>query len=106
MNHLWFWKLQEAAANPLFMVSNLQDVAVKPFSHFYNETLMVLELQEAAANPVLMVSNLKEVAVKQFQHFYNETFMVLEASGGCCESSLDGFESPGGCGETIYTLLQ
>ena len=71
MKHLWFWKLQDAAANPVLMVLNLQEVAVKPFTYFYNET-----------------------------------FMVLEASGGCCESSIDGFESPGGCGEAIYTLLQ
>ena len=36
-------KLQEAAVNPLFLVWNLQDVAVKQFAHFYNEILMVLE---------------------------------------------------------------
>ena len=71
MKHLWFWKLQGAAANPVLMVSNLQEVAVEPFTHFYNETLI-----------------------------------VAEASGGCCESSIDGFESPGSCGEAIYTLLQ
>ena len=29
--------------NPLLMVWNLQEVAVKPFAHFYNEILMVLE---------------------------------------------------------------
>ena len=29
--------------NPLLMVWNLQDVAVKQFDYFYNEILMVLE---------------------------------------------------------------
>ena len=29
--------------NPLLMVRNLQEVAVKQFAHFYNEILMVLE---------------------------------------------------------------
>ena len=29
--------------NPLLMVWNLQDVAVKQFTYFYNEILMVLE---------------------------------------------------------------
>ena len=37
MKYLWFWKLEEAAANPSLMVSNLQDNAVKPFTHFYKE---------------------------------------------------------------------
>ena len=43
MKYQWFWKLHEAAVNLLFMVWNLQDVAVKQFTHFYNEMLMVLE---------------------------------------------------------------
>ena len=29
--------------NPSLMVWNLQEVAVKPFAHFYNEIFMVLE---------------------------------------------------------------
>ena len=29
--------------NPLLMVWNLEEVAVKPFAHLYNETLMVLK---------------------------------------------------------------
>ena len=56
-------------------------------------------------NPFLMVWNLEEVAVKPFRYFYIEILMVLEASGGCCESIIDGLESPGGCREAIYTLL-
>ena len=44
-------------------------------------------------NPFLMVWNLREVVVKPFAHFYNEILMVLEASGGCCESIIDGLES-------------
>ena len=44
--------------------------------------------------------------MKQFTHFTNEMFMVLEASGGCCESIIDGLESPGSCRETICKLFQ
>ena len=57
-------------------------------------------------NPLLMVRNLQEVAVKPFAHFYNEILMVLEASGGSCESIIDGLESPGGCCEAVRALLQ
>ena len=32
MKYLWFWKLQEAAVNPLLMVWNLEEVAVKQFA--------------------------------------------------------------------------
>ena len=42
-------------------------------------------------NPSLMVWNVEEVAVKPFAHFYKEILMVLEASGGCCESIIDGW---------------
>ena len=34
--------------NPLLMVWNLQEVAVKPFAHSSDEILMVLNFQEAA----------------------------------------------------------
>ena len=44
--YIWFWKLPEAAVNPLFMVWNLEEVALKPFAHFYMELLMVLNFQE------------------------------------------------------------
>ena len=57
-------------------------------------------------NPLLMVLNLEEVAVKPFAHFYIEILMVLEASGGCCESIIDGLESPRRCCEAICILLQ
>ena len=62
--------------------------------------------QAAAVNPLLMVWNLEEVAVKPFEHFYNEILMVSVASGGCCESIIDGLESRGGCCEAICILLQ
>ena len=52
-----FWKLQEAAVNPLLMVWNLQEVAVKPFINFYTEISMVLESAGG--------------------HFYIEILMVL-----------------------------
>ena len=57
-------------------------------------------------NPLLMVWNLEEVAVKPFTNFYIEILMVLEASGRCCESIIDGWESRGGCREAICTLFQ
>ena len=57
-------------------------------------------------NPLLLVQNLEEVAVKPFAYFYNEILMVLLASGGCCESIIDGLESPGSCCEAICKLLQ
>ena len=80
MKHLWFWQLQEVAANRILMVSNLQEVVVKPFNTFTMKHLWFWKLQEAVANLVLMVLNFHEVAVKPFTHIYNETFMVLEAS--------------------------
>ena len=71
MKYQWFWKLPEASVNPLLMVWNLQEVAVKPFTNFYKEILMCLEASGGSVNPLLMVWNLQEVAVKQFAHFYN-----------------------------------
>ena len=56
-------------------------------------------------NPLLMLWNPQEVAVKTFTHVYNEIFVFLEASGSCCESIIDGLESPRGCCEAIYALL-
>ena len=43
--------------------------------------------------------------MKPFAHFYTEILMFLEASGGCCESIIDGLESRGGCCEAIHILL-
>ena len=57
-------------------------------------------------NPLLMVCNLQDVAVNPFAYFYNEILMALEASGGCCESIIDGLKSPAGCCEAICTFLQ
>ena len=42
MKYEWFWNLQEAAANPLLIVWNLQAAVVKPFAHFSYEISMVL----------------------------------------------------------------
>ena len=93
--------------NQLFMVWNLQEVAVKPVADFCNEIpILFWKLQEAAVNPLLMIWNLEEVAVKPFAYFYNELFNCLEAAGRCCESIIDGSESLGGCCEAICTLLQ
>ena len=93
--------------NPLLMVWNLQEVAVTPFTHTFNKKyLWCWKLQEAAVYPLLMVWNLEEVVVKPCAHFYKEILMVLEASGGCCESIIDGLESRGGCCEALCALLQ
>ena len=70
--------------NPLLIVWNLEEVAVKPFTTFYIEILMVLEVQDAAVNPLLMVGNLQKAAVKTFARFSFEISMVLESAGGCC----------------------
>ena len=55
--------------NPLLMVCNLEEVAVKPFANFYKEILMVSEASGGCVNPLLMVWNLQEVAVNPFTHF-------------------------------------
>ena len=57
-------------------------------------------------DPLLMVWNLQEVAVKPFAFFYIEILMSVEASGGWCESIIDGLEIPGSCFQAIHTLLQ
>ena len=57
MKYQWFWNKQEACVNPLLMVWDLQEVAVKPFTHFSNEILMVLNSQEAAVKPFTNFSN-------------------------------------------------
>ena len=51
--------------NPLLMVWNLQEVAVKPFAHFYNEILMVLEASGGCCESIIN---------------------GLESPGGCCEA--------------------
>ena len=54
--------------NPLLMVWNLKEIAVKPFTHFY-KYVWFWKLPEGAVNPLLMVWNLQEVAVKPYAHF-------------------------------------
>ena len=51
--------------NPLFMVWNLREVAVKPSKHFCNELLMVLEASGGC---------------------YESIIDGLESPGGCCEA--------------------
>ena len=41
--------------NPLLMVWNLEEVAVKPFTYFYNDILVILNFHEAAVK--LQISN-------------------------------------------------
>ena len=68
-NYLWFWKLQDADANPLLMVWKLNKVVVIQVTHFYKKYWWLWKLQEAAVNPLLMVWHKKEVAVKPFAKF-------------------------------------
>ena len=51
--------------NPLLMVWNLEEVAVKPFAHFYTEILMVLEASGGCRESI---------------------FDGLESRGSCCEA--------------------
>ena len=51
--------------NPLLMVWNLEEVAVKQFEHFYNEIFMVLEASGGCCESI---------------------FDCLESRGGCCEA--------------------
>ena len=60
----------------------------------------------AAVNPCVASQQSPGVAVKPFARFYMEILMVLEASGRCCESIIDGWESRGGCREAICALFQ
>ena len=53
---------------------------MKPFTHFYNEILMVLEASGCCVNPLLMVWILQDAAVKPFANFANEISMVLEGA--------------------------
>ena len=73
------------------MVRNLQEVAVKPFTHFYIEILMVLEASGGCCESVID---------------------GLESPGGCCEAiytflqrNIDGFKFIGGCREAICALF-
>ena len=43
--------------HPVLMVWNLEEGAVKPFTHFDNEILMVVNCKEAAVKPCTQVSN-------------------------------------------------
>ena len=77
--------------NPLLMVWDHQEVAVKPFTHFSNEILMVLEASGRCCESIMD---------------------GLESRGGCCEAictrlqrNIDGFEFIGSCCEAIYTLF-
>ena len=63
--------------NPLLMVCNLQEVAVKPFAHFYKEILMSLEASGSCVNPSLMLWNLQEVAVKPFTYSHNRNIAIF-----------------------------
>ena len=51
--------------NPLLRVWNLEEVAVKPFAHFYNEILMVLDASGGCCESIID---------------------SLESRGGCCET--------------------
>ena len=56
-------------------------------------------------NPLLMFWNSQKAAVKTLARFSIEILMVLESAGGCCESIINGLESPEGCREDICTFF-
>ena len=55
--------------NPLLIVWNLQEDAVKPFTNCYKEIFMVLETSGGCCESIIDGLNLEEVAVKPFAHF-------------------------------------
>ena len=57
--------------NPLLMVWNLEEVAVKPFAHFYNEIFFVLEASGGCCECIID---------------------GLESPGGCCEAICSLFQ--------------
>ena len=91
--------------NPSLMVWNLEEVAVKPFTIFYEEMFMVAETSGVCCESIIhgfeSPRSCCEAIYKLFQ-----ILMVLETSGGCCELIIDDLEFRGGCCEAIYTLLQ
>ena len=50
--------------NPLLIVWDLQELAVKPFAHFSHEILIVLNFQEAV--------------VKPFGHFWGNVIILMK----------------------------
>ena len=90
--------------NPLLMVWNLEEVAVKPFANFYNEICMVLEASGCCCESIFDESRggCCEAICKLLQRNIHgfRSFRRLR------ESISDGSESPGCCREAIYTLLQ
>ena len=53
IKYQWIRKLLEAAVNPLLMVRNLQDVAVKPYAYFCQEIFMVLEASGGCCESII-----------------------------------------------------
>ena len=51
--------------NPLLMVWNLEEVAMKPFTHFYNEVFLVSGASGSGCESIID---------------------CLESAGGCCEA--------------------
>ena len=75
--------------NPLLMVWNVEEVAVKPFVTFRTNILMVFETLGGCCESIIH---------------------GLESRGGWCEAiyiplprNIDVFKFPGGCCEAIYT---
>ena len=92
--------------NPLLLVWNRQEVAVKPFAYFYIKILMVLEASGGCCESFIDGLESPRSCCEAILIFYNEIFMVSEASGSCCESIIDGLASRGGCCEATCTRLK
>ena len=63
--------------NPLLIVWNLEEVAVKPFEHFYNELLIVLEASGGYLESIIEGLESRGGCCGAIQALYNEILMVL-----------------------------
>ena len=66
--YVWLRTFQKAAAKPLLMVFNVEELAIKPGTYFC-EKMLVMKSLYAAVNPLWIVSNFQETDAKLFQTF-------------------------------------
>ena len=109
MKYQWFWNKQEAAVNPLLIVWDLQELAVKPFAHFSNEILLAAGgWLELSAGGWLMLSQLWWPLCMLVQKGCWLASMLclgshtLDALRG---RRINVLESPEGCCEDICTFF-
>ena len=91
--------------NQLFVVWNLQEVAVKPLTHFYKDILMVLEASRGCCESSIDGLESPKGCCEAIYTLLQRKLDGFEFQGGCYEAMIDGLESQGSCGEAIYILL-